>query len=116
MSGLRITIDPVACEAYGYCAELLPEAISLDEWGYPIVDNRPLHARARGPGQAGGTGLPEASYHVAGEGERLAIDPCPAAAAFGRRQLGDWRNIPLTVRRRWSISHHLKGLRSAGIV
>jgi ferredoxin len=43
MSGLRITIDPVACEAYGYCAELLPEAISLDEWGYPIVDTRSLH-------------------------------------------------------------------------
>ena len=37
MSELRITIDPVACEAYGYCAELLPEAITLDEWGYPIV-------------------------------------------------------------------------------
>jgi ferredoxin len=44
MSGLRITIDPVACAAYGYCAELLPEAIFLDEWGYPIIDNRPLHA------------------------------------------------------------------------
>ena len=44
MSGLRITIDPVACEAYGYCAEMLPEAISLDEWGYPIVDDRPLPA------------------------------------------------------------------------
>jgi ferredoxin len=43
MSGLRIRIDPVACEAYGYCAELLPEVISLDEWGYPIVDERPLH-------------------------------------------------------------------------
>jgi len=39
---MRIRIDPVACEAYGYCAELLPEAISLDEWGYPIVDDRPL--------------------------------------------------------------------------
>jgi len=39
---LRITIDPVACDAYGYCAELLPEAIALDEWGYPIVDNRPV--------------------------------------------------------------------------
>ena len=34
----RIVIDPVACDAYGYCAELLPEAITLDEWGYPIVD------------------------------------------------------------------------------
>jgi ferredoxin len=42
MSGARIVIDPVACEAYGYCAELLPEAISLDEWGYPIVDNGPI--------------------------------------------------------------------------
>jgi ferredoxin len=39
---LHITIDPVACDAYGYCAELLPEAITLDEWGYPIVDGRPL--------------------------------------------------------------------------
>ncbi len=44
MSAVRITIDPVACAAYGYCAELLPEAISLDEWGYPIVDDRPIPA------------------------------------------------------------------------
>jgi ferredoxin len=42
--GLQITIDPVACQAYGYCAELLPEAISLDEWGYPMVDDRVLPA------------------------------------------------------------------------
>jgi ferredoxin len=44
MSALRITIDPVACAAYGYCAEILPEAISLDEWGYPIIEERPLPA------------------------------------------------------------------------
>jgi ferredoxin len=44
VSGPRITVDPVACAAYGYCAELLPEAISLDEWGYPIIDERPLSA------------------------------------------------------------------------
>jgi ferredoxin len=42
MTTVRVTIDPVACDAYGYCAELLPEAVSLDEWGYPIVDGRPL--------------------------------------------------------------------------
>jgi ferredoxin len=41
-TNLHITIDPVACDAYGFCAELLPEAIALDEWGYPIVDGRPL--------------------------------------------------------------------------
>ena len=41
---VRLLIDPVACDAYGYCAELLPESISLDEWGYPIVDGKPLRA------------------------------------------------------------------------
>ena len=40
----RILIDPVACDAYGYCAELLPEAITVDEWGYPIADGEPLPA------------------------------------------------------------------------
>jgi ferredoxin len=33
-----IKVNPIACEAYGYCAELLPELVTLDEWGYPIVD------------------------------------------------------------------------------
>jgi len=42
MSAFRITIDPVACDAYGYCAELLPEAITLDEWGYPRVNGSPV--------------------------------------------------------------------------
>jgi ferredoxin len=42
MRGSRITIDPVACDAYGYCAELIPEVITLDEWGYPIVEDTPL--------------------------------------------------------------------------
>jgi ferredoxin len=42
VSDLRITIDPVACDAYGYCAEILPEVIGLDEWGYPIIRDGPL--------------------------------------------------------------------------
>ena len=44
MTRMRITVDPVACDAYGYCAELLPEVIALDEWGYPIIDDGPLPA------------------------------------------------------------------------
>ncbi len=39
-----IKVNPIACEAYGYCAELLPELVTLDEWGYPIVDGRPVPA------------------------------------------------------------------------
>ena len=39
---IHVTIDPIACDAYGFCAELLPEAITLDEWGHPIVDKLPI--------------------------------------------------------------------------
>jgi ferredoxin len=45
VTATKISIDPVACDAFGYCAELLPELISLDEWGYPIVDPRPVEGR-----------------------------------------------------------------------
>jgi len=39
---VRLRVDPVACDAYGYCAELLPERVTLDEWGYPVVDGTPV--------------------------------------------------------------------------
>jgi ferredoxin len=35
--GARLVVDPVACDGYGSCAELLPEWITADEWGYPII-------------------------------------------------------------------------------
>jgi ferredoxin len=41
MSG-SLRVNPIACDAHGLCAELFPEWISLDEWGYPIVDPRPV--------------------------------------------------------------------------
>ena len=44
-SGLRLEVDRIACDAYGTCAELLPEGIDLDEWGYPVIapGNVPIH-------------------------------------------------------------------------
>jgi ferredoxin len=41
----RARVNPIACEAHGMCAELLPERITLDEWGYPIIDGTPLDNR-----------------------------------------------------------------------
>lgn len=38
----RLRVNPIACEAHGMCAELLPEWIQLDDWGYPIVDGEPI--------------------------------------------------------------------------
>lgn len=33
----ELVIDRIACDGFGMCAELLPELIDLDDWGYPIV-------------------------------------------------------------------------------
>jgi ferredoxin len=40
--GVRLRVNPITCEAHGMCAELLPERIGLDEWGYPILDGAPV--------------------------------------------------------------------------
>jgi len=34
---LTLAIDRIRCDGFGICAELLPELVELDEWGYPIV-------------------------------------------------------------------------------
>ncbi len=33
----RLRVDPIACDGRGVCAEILPELISLDDWGFPII-------------------------------------------------------------------------------
>ena len=34
----RLRVNPIACDGHGLCAELLPELIRLDDWGYPIIE------------------------------------------------------------------------------
>jgi ferredoxin len=43
-----LRVDPIACEGHGLCAELFPERVSLDDWGYPIVDPEPIPATLEG--------------------------------------------------------------------
>jgi ferredoxin len=33
----RLRVDPIACDGRGLCAEMLPELIGLDDWGFPII-------------------------------------------------------------------------------
>jgi ferredoxin len=48
----RLLVNPIDCKGHAACAELLPEAVTIDEWGYPVIDPGPLppslerHARA----------------------------------------------------------------------
>jgi len=62
----RLRVNAIACEAHGMCAELLPERITLDEWGYPILDDEPLS--------------PELVDHA-----RRAVQACPTFALLLER-------------------------------
>ncbi len=48
---MKIRCNPIKCEAHGMCAELFPEWIRLDDWGYPIIKDesipRSLEVHAR---------------------------------------------------------------------
>ena len=44
----RLRVDPIACDGHGLCAELFPEWIALDDWGYPVIDASPVPAGLEG--------------------------------------------------------------------
>jgi ferredoxin len=35
--GTKLRVDPIACDGRGLCAEVAPELITLDDWGFPII-------------------------------------------------------------------------------
>ena len=38
----QLRVNPILCAAHGVCAELLPELIGLDPWGYPVLEKGPV--------------------------------------------------------------------------
>lgn len=58
----RLHVDRTACDGRGLCAELLPELLESDDWGYPMA--------------RGALGVPEELMRAA----RRAVDRCPKLA------------------------------------
>ena len=56
----RIEVDPIACQAHGICAELLPELIELDDWGYPVIADVDVPRPAAPARPAGRQRVPDA--------------------------------------------------------
>ena len=44
---VRLRVDPIACDGRGLCAEILPELITLDDWGFPIISTFAVPAGLR---------------------------------------------------------------------
>jgi ferredoxin len=45
---MRLRVNPIACTGHGMCAELLPELITLDRWGYPLLTSETVPPRLAG--------------------------------------------------------------------
>lgn len=63
---IHLVVNPITCVGHGLCAELFPEWVALDDWGYPIVDPSaiPVHLEAHA---------------------RRAVAACPTLALLIRR-------------------------------
>jgi ferredoxin len=60
------------CDGYGHCAELAPELVALDEWGYPIISVEAIGAH----------------HDPRWRSAQLAVRGCPRQALFLERVTG----------------------------
>ena len=59
---VNLVIDPILCDGHGVCAELFPERVVMDHWGYPIIDKEEIP-----------TGLAEHARRAVAACPRLAL-------------------------------------------
>ena len=71
----KLIVNPIACDRHGICAELLPELIRLDDWGYPIIEPGPVP--------------PHLEEHM-----RRAVSACPTLALLVRSVTEDSQTVP----------------------
>ncbi|MFF8991966.1 ferredoxin [Streptomyces sp. NPDC014983] len=59
-----LRVDRVACTGQGLCAELLPELIDLDEWGYPVLKGRAVPDELRAHARRAVAACPRLALHT----------------------------------------------------
>lgn len=74
-TGARLWVDPIACDGRGLCAEVLPEWITLDDWGFPVIRDTDVPDRL-----------------MAGAGEAVRLCPLLALHLAGANAIGSVRD------------------------
>jgi ferredoxin len=72
----HLRVDPIACTGHGLCAEVFPEWIVLDDWGYPIVEEGAIPDQLLGHARRAADACPKLA---------LRLEVTEAAAARTRR-------------------------------
>jgi len=58
-------VDRIRCDGHGLCAELFPEMIQLDDWGYPIIGSAPIPPSLLAHARRAVASCPVLALHVA---------------------------------------------------
>jgi ferredoxin len=80
----KLAVNPIACSGHGLCAELLPELISLDEWGYPVIADQQVPPRLARQARRAVTDCPALALRLAPAPERPAVATRPETSRYGR--------------------------------
>jgi ferredoxin len=89
-----LQVNPILCDGFGHCAELAPELVHLDEWGYPIISHDPVPLADIGSYESARyaeRGCPRQALHVAKVNAPAPITnvamPLPSSVSRKRRPL-----------------------------
>ncbi len=63
----QLRVNRVACSGHGVCAELLPELVALDEWGYPVIADAAVPTRLARDARRAVTDCPALALRLASE-------------------------------------------------
>jgi ferredoxin len=66
----RLKVDPTACTGHGVCAELFPEHVRLDDWGYPIISDVPIPDELMGHARRAAAACPKLALRLATDTRR----------------------------------------------
>jgi ferredoxin len=61
---VTLVVDPIMCDGHGVCAELFPERVSLDPWGYPVIDTKDIPRELRDHAQRAVNSCPRLALHL----------------------------------------------------
>ncbi len=96
-----LRVNPIRCDGAGYCAEIVPELVGLDDWGFPVVSSTPSATRAC-------SGWPSARSKSA----RGSHSSCPSARAERLTSVVGRRTLPGTRRGATAVAAAAVGVAS----
>jgi ferredoxin len=90
---LTLRINPIACTGHGVCAEVAPELIEPDEWGYPILNAGPVPVRLEREARKAVAACPVLALKLQPaklEHERPPLPPCHLPRSSCRHRQGTY--------------------------